>query len=111
MEVAQVETEAWHLFQHHHYLDTSLNKTAKCFVAFWRGRPVAFASAIHTPAPPLVLAQAPDRVPANFQGVGIGNAISEFVAGVMKCLGKPYMSTTGNPAMIRHRGAPARSGR
>ena len=68
LEVARVETEAWHLLRHHHYLDTSLNKTAKCFVAFWRGRPVAFASAIHSPAPPLVLARAPDRVPARLPG-------------------------------------------
>jgi hypothetical protein len=39
----------------------------------------------------------------DFQGVGIGNTLSEFVGGVMRCLKKPYMSTTGNPAMIRHR--------
>jgi hypothetical protein len=28
-------------------------------------------------------------VGADFQGVGIGNARSEFVAGMMKCMGKP----------------------
>jgi hypothetical protein len=39
----------------------------------------------------------------DFQGVGIGNKLSEFVAGVMRATGKPYRSTTGNPAMIRYR--------
>ncbi len=103
LEVARVEAEAWHLFQHHHYLDTSLNKSAKCFVAFWRGRPVAFASAIHAPHRRSFWREHRTVCLPDFQGVGIGNALSEFVGGVMKCLGKPYMSTTGNPAMIRHR--------
>ncbi|MCI0703587.1 MAG: GNAT family N-acetyltransferase [Planctomycetia bacterium] len=103
LEVARVEAEAWNLFKHHHYLDISLNKTAKCFIALWRGRPVAFASAIHTPHRKSFWREHRTVCLPDFQGVGIGNALSEFVAGVMKCLGKPYCSTTGNPAMIRHR--------
>jgi hypothetical protein len=39
----------------------------------------------------------------DFQGVGIGNAMSEFVASLYKATGKPYTSTTSHPAMIRHR--------
>jgi hypothetical protein len=35
--------------------------------------------------------------------VGIGNAMSEFVASLFVATGKPYRSVTGNPAMIRHR--------
>ena len=38
-----------------------------------------------------------------FQGVGIGNAMSEFVASLFAATGKPYVSTTSHPAMIRHR--------
>jgi hypothetical protein len=39
----------------------------------------------------------------DFQGVGIGNAMSEFVAAIYKATGKPYTSTTSHPAMIHHR--------
>jgi hypothetical protein len=39
----------------------------------------------------------------DFQGVGIGNAMSEFVASLFAATGKPYVSTTSHPAMIRHR--------
>src|SRR5206468_8886104 len=39
----------------------------------------------------------------DFQGVGIGNAMSEFVASIYRATGKPYTSTTSHPAMIRHR--------
>jgi len=68
-----------------------------------RVSPVAFASAIHTPHRKSFWREHRTVCLPDFQGVGIGNALSEFVGGVMKCLGKPYMSTTGNPAMIRHR--------
>ncbi len=104
LEIARVEKEAWNLFKHHHYLDTSLHKSAKCFVALWRGRPVAFASVLHYPhATGGFWREHRTVCLPDFQGVGIGNALSEFVAGVMKATGKRYMSTTGNPAMMRHR--------
>jgi hypothetical protein len=119
LEVARVGPEAWHLFKHHHYLDTSLHKAAKCFLALWRGRAVAFASVLHAPhANGGWWREHRTVCLPDFQGVGIGNALSEFIGGVMLATGKRYMSTTGNPAMMRHRArsavwkmkrAPARS--
>ncbi len=106
LEVQRVEKDAWHLFKHHHYLDTALNPGAKCFLALWRGRPVAFASVLHYPhfAGSFWREHRTVCLP-DYQGVGIGNALSDFVAGVMRATGKPYRSTTGNPAMMRYRAA------
>lgn len=104
LTIRRVDPAAWQLFKQHHYLNTSLHRQARCFVAYHDGRPAAFASSIHMAGKngggwrehrTVCL---PD-----FQGVGIGNALSEFVAGVMRALGKPYFSDTGNPAMIAHR--------
>jgi hypothetical protein len=39
----------------------------------------------------------------DFQGVGIGNAMSEAVASLFVATGRPYFSNTSHPAMIRHR--------
>jgi hypothetical protein len=39
----------------------------------------------------------------DFQGVGIGNALSEFVASLFVATGKRYCSRTSHPAMIQHR--------
>jgi ABC-type lipoprotein export system ATPase subunit len=103
LQIARVDRSAWNLFKHHHYLDTSLHASAKCFVAFWRGRPTAFASALHAPGRVSTWREHRTVCLPDFQGVGIGNALSEFVAGVMKCLKGRYLSATGNPAMIRHR--------
>ena len=39
----------------------------------------------------------------DFQGVGLGQAMSSFVASLYAATGKPYTSTTSHPAMIGHR--------
>lgn len=103
LEICRVGREVWDSFKHHHYLDTSLTPVAKCFAAFWRGRPVAFASCLHNVGRLSFWREHRTVCLPDFQGVGIGNALSEFVAGVMKATGKQYRSTTSNPAMIRHR--------
>lgn len=104
LEVGRVGVQAWDTFKRHHYLDTSLHKSAKCFCAFWRGRPVAFASCLYMPhANGGWWREHRTVCLPDFQGVGIGNALSEFVAGVMRTTGRKYMSTTGNPAMVRYR--------
>lgn len=104
LEVFRVDKAAWDLFKTHHYLDASLHRAAKCFLALVAGRPAAFASVLHSPGRGGGWWREHRTVCLpDFQGVGIGNALSAFVAGVMRATGKRYLSTTGNPAMIRHR--------
>jgi hypothetical protein len=104
LEIRRVDKTAWQLFKHHHYLDTTLHVAAKCFVAFFKGQPAAFASTIHYPHPSGSWWRGHRTVCLpDFQGVGIGNALSAYVGGVMRSTGKPYRSTTANPAMMKHR--------
>jgi hypothetical protein len=39
----------------------------------------------------------------DYQGVGIGNALSEWLGGCLKSWGLRFASVTSHPAMIRHR--------
>lgn len=96
--------DAWRLFGPHHYLDGGLNKTARCFVAAVDDRPAAFAAVVNFchPSRPGWREHRVVCLP-DFQGVGIGNALAEWVAGVFAATGRPYRSTTSSPAMIRHR--------
>jgi hypothetical protein len=74
-------------------------------VALVNGRPAAFASALPFPHPTARNIWREHRtvcVP-DFQGVGIGNAISELIASVFTASGKRYRSVTSSPAMIQHR--------
>jgi hypothetical protein len=99
-----VHRSAWKLFRSHHYLSTQINPMAACFVGFVGREPAAFTAVIFFPH-----AKSPGWrehrtvcLP-DFQGVGIGHAMSEFVASLYVATGKPYRSTTTHPAMIAHR--------
>ena len=104
LEIFRVESAEWHHFRRHHYLDHSLARSAGCFVACWQGRPVAFASAMSFPHAirPGWREHRTVCLP-DFQGVGIGNRLSELVGSAYRATGKPYRSTTSHPAMTRHR--------
>jgi len=103
LEVRRVHSDTWKLFCAHHYLNTSLHKAATCFVAFVGGTPAAFASVLPFPHPkqPGWREHRTVCLP-DYQGVGVGNALSDFVASLFKARGD-YRSTTSSPAMTWHR--------
>jgi len=69
-----------------------------------REHPAAFTAVIHRPDPAGgYWAEHRTVCLPDFQGVGIGNALSEFVASLFVATGKRYCSRTSHPAMIRHR--------
>jgi ABC-type Mn2+/Zn2+ transport system ATPase subunit len=104
LQVFRCRASAWPLFSSHHYLTGRLNRSAACFLATWRGLPVAFSAWL-----PFVGAGPPARrehrtvVLPDFQGVGIGNAVSALIASMWLGLGYRAGSTTTHPAMIRAR--------
>ncbi len=104
LRIQRVHRDAWKVFRRHHYLSGALHPAARCFAASVGDRPAAYAAVIHFPHPRRSgwrehrIVCLPD-----FQGVGIGNALSEFVAALFLATGKPYRSTTSHPGLIRHR--------
>jgi hypothetical protein len=107
LEIVRVHHSAWRMFRHHHYLDTTLNKSAVCFVALWGDRPVAFSSWLPRFGRGGKNTRREHRTVTlpDFQGVGIGNRVSEFCAGIYAALGMRAFSTTSHPGMIRYRNA------
>lgn len=105
LQIHEATGAAWSLFRGHHYLTANIHKAARCFVATWRGAPVAFTSYIHFPHPKVVGAKREHRtvVLPDYQGVGIGNAMSEWLGEHLRAKGLRFLSTTSHPAMIRHR--------
>ena len=109
LEITRVPPSHWPLFRPHHYLSGKLHPTSRCYLATTSidhepPRPAAFVAALPFPHPirPGWREHRCVCLP-EFQGVGIGNALSEFVAALFVSTGKPYFSTTSHPAMIRHR--------
>ena len=105
LDIHKATTMAWPLFSGHHYMTANIHKAAQCFVACWNGRPVAFTSYLPLVHPSVKNTKREHRtvVLPDFQGVGIGNALSEWLGGHLKKLGYAFQSTTSHPAMIKHR--------
>lgn len=105
LEIQRVHSSAWKLFRKHHYLDTNLNPSAVCFCAFWNDKPVAFTAVLHFPHPISKNIKREHRTVClpDYQGVGIGNAMSAYIGSLCKALGFRFMSQTSHPAMISSR--------
>ncbi|MFN0054237.1 MAG: GNAT family N-acetyltransferase [Planctomycetales bacterium] len=104
LEIVRVPRNAWRLFMPHHYLSGHLHRSAQCFVARFEGRPAAFTAVLSHPDPLGGYWREHRSVCLpDFQGVGIGHALSEFVASLFAATGKRYLSVTSHPGMIRHR--------
>jgi len=107
LEIHRVHYSAWRLFSKYHYLSHDINKGAKCFIAFLRGEPVAFAAWIH-----IVgrnggywrghrLVCLPD-----YQGIGLGVKFSDYIASLMAAIKhKRVFVTTAHPGMIYYHSA------
>jgi energy-coupling factor transporter ATP-binding protein EcfA2 len=104
LQITRCGASAWNIFKRHHYLSAQLHPSAQCFLGEIEEKPAVFVAAL-----PFPHAQRPGWrehrcvcLP-EFQGLGIGSAMSEFVASLYAATGKPYTSVTSHPAMIRHR--------
>lgn len=96
--------EAWARFREHHYLNTELNRNARCFLTLIGGEPVGFTAVL-----PLMGFKGRWREHRTvclpeYQGVGIGLAQSALVGSVVTAAtGGEYSSTTSHPAFIAAR--------
>ena len=103
LEIQRVGREAWPLFKPHHYMSADLSPAAVCFGAWWRERLVAFSAWIHS-----LTARGGKRehrtvTLPDYQGAGIGSALSGYVASLWRALGQRATSTTTHPALIASR--------
>ena len=106
LTIRRVDPSAWRLFRKHHYLSSILLGDAKCFAAFLCNRPVAFVAVTHFPHPKTKRIMREHRLVClpDFQGVGIGNALSEWAGQYFTAQGKRYRSISSHPAVNAYRG-------
>jgi GNAT superfamily N-acetyltransferase len=103
LTISRCRLEAWQLFLHHHYLSTRISPFAQAFLATWQGRPVAFSAWIHSLVKYGGRREHRTVTLPDYQGVGIGMAVSSFCASIWKALGHRATSTTTHPAFIAAR--------
>lgn len=104
LEVCKVRHTAWQLFKAHHYMSGEHANHAHCFLGLVEGRPAAFCSVIHYPSVAGGFWKEHRTVVIpDFQGVGLGNRLSEYVASLFVATGKKYFDVTAHPAHVGHR--------
>ena len=102
LELYRCHRSAWPLFADHHYLTGALSPTARCHLALWERRPVAFCATL-----PVIGRRRRWRISRlvtlpDYQGLGIGTRVAEAVGDLHIAEGHQFGVTTSHPAMIRH---------
>ena len=105
IEVFPCHSSAWELFRDHHYLTGNMNKASRCYLAMWGDNPIGFASTLAYPSGTVKNAWREHRtvVLPDYQGMGIGVRLSDFVAALHVRLGHRYFSKTAHPRMGEYR--------
>lgn len=95
----------WELFKKHHYLSSSYNKAANAFALEHEGKIIGMTSIIRFPSGNFNNAWRGHRtvILPEFQGMGLGNVLSETVADMVINHGGRYFSKTSHPALGEHR--------
>jgi GNAT superfamily N-acetyltransferase len=103
LRVYRSTTEAWRWFSHHHYLSDRLAPSACVLVATVDGKPAALSAAIAQIGFPGVRRESRVVVLPDFQGVGIGNRLSEYHGGLWRAAGYRFRAVASHPAVVAHR--------
>ena len=105
LQVYRTEPDTWQLFKKHHYMTEEMNKSASCFVFLWDKQIVAFVGVLPQPSGYFDKAVRGSRtvVLPDFQGLGIGSKVTDFVASIYKQAGYRYFTKTVNPRLGEYR--------
>lgn len=105
LQVYRTTCDTWKRFKKYHYMTAELNEAAACFCFTWGDKLVAFVAVLPFPNGSLKNAFRESRtvVLPDFQGLGIGSKITNFMGGVYANDGKLYFTKTVNPALGEYR--------
>jgi GNAT superfamily N-acetyltransferase len=105
IKIFRCHHSAWRLFAGNHYLSADLHKGSTCFILMFDDEPASFTAVLSFPHPKIKNLWKEHRTVTlpDYQGVGLGNLLSEFVGEWLHQRGKIYRSVTSHPAMIGHR--------
>ena len=105
LSVYRTTYDTWNIFKKHHYMTEEMNKSASCFVFSWEKQLVAFVGVLPQPSGYFDKAVRGTRtvVLPDFQGLGIGSRITDFIAAIYKQAGYRYFTKTVNPKLGEYR--------
>jgi energy-coupling factor transporter ATP-binding protein EcfA2 len=104
LHIHRATPRCWNIFRRTHYLSGDIHRGSKVFVGFIENQPVGLIAVIHYPHPTGgYWKEHRSVVLPDFQGIGIGNSMSDLVASAFKATGKQYRDTTAHPSHVHYR--------
>lgn len=102
LEVEPCKRSVWNFYRRHHYLSANITVAARCYQAFWDDTPVAFCALSSILGRTGALRISRLVVLPEFQGMGIGGRLADFIAAYTAAGGVRVTIATSHQAMIRH---------
>jgi energy-coupling factor transporter ATP-binding protein EcfA2 len=101
LQVSRVKHKAWDIFKKHHYMSESSNKAFMYLMFEWNKKPIAIAVVGIQVGKGMGNAYRDSRIVVlpDYQGLGIGTFISNFLGGISKSKGYRYFAKTIHPAL------------
>jgi len=101
IDIREGSWKHWEIFKKFHYLDHSLNKAARCYLAFWNDNLVGFCAVLAMPNGYIKNAFRGHRtvIFPDYQGLGLGTRLSDSIGQMYIDNGKRYYSRTAHPRM------------
>lgn len=101
LSIFRCRYETWNIFKQYHYLTENLSKSAKCFLTTINDKPVAFNAVLPLPSGTIQNAFRMSRtvVLPDYQGLGIGGCVSDYLAKLHVKDGKRFYAKTSNPSL------------
>ena len=105
LQVSRAEYKAWDIFKKHHYLTELNNKSYAHYLFEWNNKPVGIVVVSPLPSAYIKNGFRGSRtvVLPDYQGMGIGSQISNFIGGIYKNNNCKYYTKTVNPALGEYR--------
>lgn len=93
----------WDIFRKYHYLNNTIVKSSQQFIGYINNIPVAFCGIIHFPHPKVKNFKRVTRlvVLPDYQGIGIGNKLLNYIAIYYKKNKYRFRITTSTPALMQ----------
>jgi ABC-type lipoprotein export system ATPase subunit len=105
LQVSRCESKTYDLFKEHHYMSESVNKAFKFILFEWNNKPIAIAVIGMQTSGGIQNAYRDSRIVVlpDYQGLGIGTSISNFIGGISKSINYRYFTKTIHPALGNYR--------